>query len=360
MDMANFALANYLAARGNEVHLVAHRVADALNSLPNVRVHQVSKLANSYMLSAPLLDHRGRASAAELKAKGGRVVVNGGNCQFGDINWVHYVHAAYEPHFGRRGMRSLKGRLAHQQALVQERSALQKARTVIVNSERTRQDVVERLGVCADRVHTVYYGIDARKFHPVTNGDRRKIVQEVFKLPMGQPVLAFVGALGDRRKGFDTLFEAWKILCTDRGWDANLVVIGAGGELSAWQARAALSRLDSRIRFLGFRGDVPALLAACDALVSPTRYEAYGLGVQEALCCGLPAFVSKSAGVAERYPPELRDLLISDSDNIDELVQRLKLWRERANEYRAALSVLSENLREHTWTHMAAEIVDAA
>ena len=37
----------------------------------------------------------------------------------------------------------------------------------------------------------------------------------------------------------------------------------------------------------------------------PARYEAYGLAVHEALCRGLPALVSASAGVAERYPADL-------------------------------------------------------
>ncbi|MDK2408772.1 glycosyltransferase [Aphanizomenon sp. PH219] len=54
------------------------------------------------------------------------------------------------------------------------------------------------------------------------------------------------------------------------------------------------------INFLGFRADVPNLLRAADCLVAPTRYEAYDLGVHEALCCGLPAIVSADAGVDER------------------------------------------------------------
>ena len=45
--------------------------------------------------------------------------------------------------------------------------------------------------------------------------------------------------------------------------------------------------------------EAPAVLAACDALVSPTRYEAYGLAVHEALARGLPALVSRSAGIAD-------------------------------------------------------------
>ena len=41
-----------------------------------------------------------------------------------------------------------------------------------------------------------------------------------------------------------------------------------------------------------FAADVAPVIAAADVLVHPARYEAYGLGVHEALCRGLPAIVS--------------------------------------------------------------------
>ena len=113
----------------------------------------------------------------------------------------------------------------------------------------------------------------------------------------------------------------------------------------------------ARVKFLGFRQDVPALLAACDALVHPARYEAYGLSVQEALCRGLPALVSAAAGVAERYPAELHGLLIPDPDDAADLACRLQTWRRDRERIRAQVARLSESLRSHTWDQMAAQIV---
>jgi hypothetical protein len=52
MDRANFALADYLARQGGEVHLVAHRVDPQLLSYSNVQFHRVPKIANSYFLIA--------------------------------------------------------------------------------------------------------------------------------------------------------------------------------------------------------------------------------------------------------------------------------------------------------------------
>ena len=120
--------------------------------------------------------------------------------------------------------------------------------------------------------------------------------------------MLFIGALGDRRKGFDTLHKAWEMLTRRSATDPLLVVIGQGALLPEWQQRTRAAGLERSITYLGFRNDVPRLVRAADMLVAPTRYEAYGLGVHEALCCGLPAVVSADAGVAERYPAELADL----------------------------------------------------
>jgi glycosyltransferase involved in cell wall biosynthesis len=238
----------------------------------------------------------------------------------------------------------------------EERKALQRADVVITNSERTKQDLIEQLNIPAERIHTIYYGTDPDRFRPLTQ-DERCAIREKLGWAADQPIVAFVGALGDRRKGFDSLFAAWKALCADPMWDATLVVIGTGAELPAWTAHAINAGLDSRICFLGFRTDVPRLLSVCDALVAPTRYEAYGLAVQEALCCGIPALVTRAAGVAERYPSELHDLLIPDPNNIEDLVARLQAWREHAREFQSRVTLFSVELRSHTWSRMASQLV---
>ena len=355
MDMANFALADHLAALGHSVQLVTHRADEELSARANVSVHQVPKPANSYLLGGPLLDFKGRARASAVAAAGGRVVVNGGNCLWGDVNWVHYVHAAYRPESRGTALYGYRSRLAHRYALAAERAALKRARLVLCNSERTRLDVVERLGVPESRARVVYYGSDPDRFAPVTPEGRRAAKRELGWAD-GGPVVAFVGALSDRRKGFDTLYEAWRELCRGRGWDCDLAVIGRGAELAAWRRRAQAEGLGGRIRFLGFRRDVPRVLAACDALAHPARYEAYGLGVRESLCRGLPALVSASAGVAEHYPATLDCLLLPDAEDARDLAARLRHWRLNMGSIRESVSALSEDLRAHTWQRMAEQI----
>src|SRR5437870_3019571 len=83
----------------------------------------------------------GRRWAKRLATRGARVVVNGGSCQWGDVNWVHYVHAAYSPEVREGVVRKLVTRWNHRKWLAEERRAIRDARFVIANSNRTRQDV---------------------------------------------------------------------------------------------------------------------------------------------------------------------------------------------------------------------------
>jgi glycosyltransferase involved in cell wall biosynthesis len=356
MDCANHALARYLANKANiPVHLVTHRVADDLQGMPGMTIHPVWRPFHKHLIGMPLLSWSGQRWARRLANRGGRILVNGGNCPWGDINWVHYVHAAYQPHARGSAAYRLKTRLTHRYALAGEQAALAKAQVVICNSERTRRDVTERVGVRESRTHVVYYGSDPDRFSPVKPAERLAARQKL-GWRNDRPLVVFIGALGDRRKGFDTLFAAWQIVCQDPSWDCTLVVIGAGAELPAWRNRAEAAELSERVWFLGFRRDVPTILAASNLLVHPARYEAYGLGVHEALCRGIPAMVSAEAGVAERFPAELNHLLIPDPDDSVDLADRLTQWRKNLDDGGAAVTSLSATLRMHTWDKMAEQI----
>jgi glycosyltransferase involved in cell wall biosynthesis len=110
---------------------------------------------------------------------------------------------------------------------------------------------------------------------------------------------------------------------------------------------------------LGFRRDVQTVLAAADVLVHPARYEAYGLGVHEALCRGIPAIVTATAGVTERYPKPLGSLVVPSPPQPEALVSALRAWRAHAGEWRSRTEQAAGPLRARTWDDMAAEIAAA-
>lgn len=355
MDRANLELARFLAAE-YPVHLVTHRCDLSLVTLPNVTVHRVPRPLGSHLLGQSLLARVGRRWARRLSRDGYRVVVNGGNCCWADINWVHCVHAAYTSPLSGPWWYQCKQWIAHRHARLTERRAIRQADSVICNSRRTAQDVVERLGVRPNRVYVVYLGCDPTTLSPV--GDSERTAARQILGWDNRPWLVFIGQLGNGIKGFDTLYTAWERLSHDPSWDACLAVIGDGINRARWQARWVDEATASRIHFLGFRTDVPTILAAGNALVAPSRYDAYGLGVHEAICRGLPAIVSSACGISERYPPELHELILQNPEDVGELVDRLRHWRNNMERYAALVRPFSDQLRARTWTDMARDIRD--
>jgi glycosyltransferase involved in cell wall biosynthesis len=108
-----------------------------------------------------------------------------------------------------------------------------------------------------------------------------------------RPVVLAVARLA-KQKGLDTLLAAaalWRDLRP-----RPLVVIAGDGPLAG--ALAGLGRdVGADARFIGWRDDVPALLAAADVFVLPSRWEGQPLALQEALRAGRPVVATDVGGV---------------------------------------------------------------
>lgn len=111
----------------------------------------------------------------------------------------------------------------------------------------------------------------------------------------GRPVVLAVGRLA-AQKGFGTL------LSSAARWQGRsprpLLAIAGEGPLER-RLRAQADRDLIAVSFLGRRDDVPALLAAADVVVVPSRWEGQPLFVQEALRAGRPVVAFRVGGIPE-------------------------------------------------------------
>jgi UDP-glucose:(heptosyl)LPS alpha-1,3-glucosyltransferase len=156
------------------------------------------------------------------------------------------------------------------------------------NSEMVRGELRRRYGVPDERLVVIRNPVDTDRFSP-----RRRA-----GLDAPGPVWLFVGT-GFPRKGLDTALRA---LAAARAPDAALWVVGRDAS-APWQALADRLGVGDRVRFLGPRAELETLYASADALVLPTRYDAFSNVCLEAAASGLPVVTSGANGAAELVRP---------------------------------------------------------
>jgi glycosyltransferase involved in cell wall biosynthesis len=163
--------------------------------------------------------------------------------------------------------------------------------------------------------------------------------------PAGAPLALALGRLHPN-KGYDVLIDALA-----RATGIHLWLAGEGPLRAQLESRTQRLGLANRVRFLGWREDTAALLAAADMLVCPSRHEPLGNVVIEAWAAGVPVVAAASAGPAGLIRDGVTGLLapVDDADALARAMSRLAkdrtLHRELADAGRSAFAAeFSENV----------------
>ncbi len=176
-------------------------------------------------------------------------------------------------------------------------ASVRNATHVVADSEHTRHDLINLLGVHESRVTVVPLAAGAQ-YRPVLDPAAVQAVRHRYTLP--QRFILFVGTV-EPRKGLDTLVDAFARV---RGTyeDIGLVIAGKRGWYTA-RLFADIGRLGlaETVIFTDYvrDEDLPALYCAADVLALPSRYEGFGLTVLEAMACGTPVVCSNSSSLPE-------------------------------------------------------------
>jgi glycosyltransferase involved in cell wall biosynthesis len=140
-------------------------------------------------------------------------------------------------------------------------------------------------------------GVDLRRYSPASEDDRAA-ARAALGVDPGVPLAVSVGRLA-RQKGVDVLLQAWPAV-VDRVPEAELALIGDGPDRAELEAVGA-----PRVRFLGDGQDVAAWLAAANATVIPSRWEAgLSLVAMEAMARGRSVVAAAVAGMREGIGPD--------------------------------------------------------
>ncbi len=175
-------------------------------------------------------------------------------------------------------------------------------------SEGVRSFSVEVGRLPADRLVVIPNGVDPAPFDRAEPLDRAEL-----SVPAGAHLALFVGRL-DRQKGVATLIDAAARVARERD-DWFLALVGDGPERQALHDRAGRDAgLSARLRWLGRRDDVPALLKAADLLVLPSLWEGMPNVVLEAMAARRAVVATAVQGSDELVEPGRTGWLVPPGD----------------------------------------------
>jgi glycosyltransferase involved in cell wall biosynthesis len=196
---------------------------------------------------------------------------------------------------------SFKRRLAYR--------IVSRAATMVAVSEDVRRFVVEATGVSRRRVRVVHNGIDPPA--PVSSEARAGVRAELGILD-GEQVVTVVGSLY-LVKGHRYLLEAAPqvlALCPS----TVFLFAGRGDCETELRTQAKSLGIEARVRFLGLRQDVPALLAIGDVFVQPSLSEGFSIAILEAMAAARPVVTTRVGGNSELVADGETGLLVEPAD----------------------------------------------
>lgn len=353
---------NHLIGKGLRVVLVTHLCDAELAANLGTDLKRVPRPLHSNFLGESLLDFAGRIWSASLRRRfpNLRSLVTGGCCGLSDVNWVHFVHHANHLPKPKNWLKRLKLNIFTGSARRREARYLPRAACLVANSLQTARFMQSELALPVEHIAVAPPGADPR-FFPAADAAEQAAHRRTFGLG-DAPVLLFVGGLGeDHRKGFDVLFAACLRLKAEAGTlPFSVAVAGSGPSLNDWQQRARAAGVQAQMYFLGQVSDTPQLMRAADALVSPARYESFGMNIMEALCSGLPVIASEQAGAASLIPSAWAAMQIPPNPSPEQLASALRYWLAHAVALRAQARTHAAEVARYTDADMCARIYAAA
>ncbi|HEY9070663.1 MAG TPA: glycosyltransferase family 4 protein [Candidatus Ozemobacteraceae bacterium] len=187
---------------------------------------------------------------------------------------------------------------------------------------------LKETGIPDRRIRIVYSATDIDRFSPAT----QEPLAGPWPVPAGAPAALLVGNYS-RNKGHDLLLDAFERAA--RSWpELHLVIAGHGTDSGPLPEKHATLAARDRIHILGYRKDVPALLARVRFSINASYEEGFSGTVRESLAMGVPVVAS---GIpANREMNGIVPLCLFEPGNADDFARALLEMRKPDDERIAA------------------------
>jgi glycosyltransferase involved in cell wall biosynthesis len=213
-----------------------------------------------------------------------------------------------------------------------ERWAARRATAVVCVSEAVSEYARDEAGIHPEKLVVIPNAIDVEK-------QREAKPLDLTSIGVGgsRRVILCVGRLHPQ-KGMEWLLETMPALF-ERLPDHDLLIVGTGPDEARLRQQARDLKVDHRVHFVGWRDDVPCLMAASSQLVLTSRWEGMPNVVLEAMAAALPIVATDTHGVRELLGADHNRQTVAFGDSMA-LIDRLATF---AGDVQLAARIGAEN-----------------
>ena len=182
---------------------------------------------------------------------------------------------------------------------------------IIANSQYTKKALIDKIRINPDKILVVHCGIDIKKFGILLNIQKKKYelgIKANFK------VVGIIGRLV-KQKGIHFFISMAKEVLQYEP-EVDFLIIGDGPLKKSLLEMSEYLGVDKRIKFLGFRRDIPELLYIIDVFAFTSEYEPLGIVLVEAMASGIPIVGFNVGGIPEVVVHNETGILVSEKDHI--------------------------------------------
>lgn len=228
-----------------------------------------------------------------------------------------------------------------------EKAGMEAADRVVAVSELTKQVIVSKYGIPAEKVRVVHNGIDESTAPSGLGLKRLRHLKN-----SGYRIVLFLGRI-TLQKGPDYFLRAAKQVL-EREPHVLFVIAGSGDMEEEIMRLAGSLGISNNVLFTGFLGgpERHEMYTAADLFVMPSVSEPFGITPLESMKLGTPVLISKQSGVAE----VVRHALKVDFWDIDEMTNKIL----SVIGHGALREALSENAKDEadriTWADAALKL----
>jgi len=169
------------------------------------------------------------------------------------------------------------------------------ATRIVADGEGARRLAESAQGMRADRMMTIYDGVNTDELAPVRNVAD---VRRELGLAPDRTTVGVIARLDTTKKGQDVFLDAVPAV-HESAPDAQFVLVGDGPDRKRLEAQAGALPPDCRPRFAGFRADLAEVLNALDVLVIPSRWESVPKILLEAMWLKKPVVATQVGDIEE-------------------------------------------------------------